>query len=542
MNERHRLAWVLAFSVTSVAQAQTAPTPAPAPATTPAPAPAEPSTGSSAAPAPTAAPEPRSLAGADTTGLRPVSQREALTQALRNNPTLRLAELDVKSAKAGVEGELGRYPFYLGADVGYTRSTATQLRSNDTVSSSSSHSVNGGVGLRRQFKTGTSAELRADGEYFHNDSPSSAAGVTPFAASGYGASFRASVTQPLLRGYGTRVGEAELRAARVAQRASEKGLLRTRSALVGDVSSAYLELWYTSRAVDIETSSLALAREQLDQARARLELGDISKVDLLAFQTRASELEESLIAAELGRQQRSMTLSQLMGYAPPAADLFASSEPSLEGRRYDLAEIEAAMRADSVELAELEEQVKLARTQAEVAGEAWRPRLDVEAWAQSAGVSTEFPNAWGRAASGQYWSAHAGVILDLPLDDAGRHAEQTQAALRVQAAQEQLEAARRRVGADASTAIADERAARERLIVAERTTTIAEETYRAQRERYDLGQTLAIVVQEAEAALRRARLREARARVDAAQARLVLRHLTGDLLRDDGASMATTSQ
>jgi len=525
MNERNRLAraWVVALSVTGAAHAQTTPTPAPAPV----PSTQAPAAGSVAAPPPASSvPEPRELAHADQSGLRPISRSEALARSMRNNPTLRLAQLDVKSARADVEGERGRYPFYFGADAGYTRSAATQLRSNDTVSSSSTHSVNGGVGLRRTFKTGTSAELRAEGEYFHNDAPSSAAGVTPFAAAGYGASFRASVTQPLLRGYGTHVGEAELRAARVA----EKGLLRTESALAGDVLSAYFELWYTSRAVDIETSSLALAREQLDQASARLSLGDISKVDLLAFQTRASELEEALIAAELGREQRSVALSQLMGQTPPAADFFASTEPSLDGRRFEQREVEAAMRADSIELAELEQQVKLARTQAEVAGESWRPRLDVEAWAESAGVSTEFPNAWGRAASGQYWSAHGGIILDLPLDDAAKNAEQTQAQLRVQAAQEQLESARRRVGADASTAIANERAALERLTSAQRTTAIADETYRAERERYDLGQTLAIAVQEAEAALRRARLREARARVDAAQARLVLLHLTGGLL------------
>lgn len=532
MNERRRLVstLALALSIASVASAQTAPAPAPAAAPEPVPA----------SPAPATAPAPRELAHADTTGLRPISSSEALKRAMQNSPALRLAEIDLKSAQADVQGEEGRYPYYFGANAGYTRGVSTQLRSNDTVSSSSSHSVTAGVGLSRQFRTGTSAEVRADGEYFHNDSPSSAAGVTPFAASGYGASFRASVMQPLLRGYGTRVGEAELRAARVARTASEKGLLRTRSALIGDVLSAYLELWYASRAVDIETSSLALAREQLDQASARLSLGNISKVDLLSFQTRASELEESLISAELGRQQRSVALSQLMGQAPPDPDLFASTEPSFEGRRFELHEVETAMRADSIELAELEEQVKLARTQAEIAGESWRPRLDVEAWAQSTGVSTEFPNAWGRAASGQYWSAHAGIALDLPLDDAGRHAEQMRAALRVQAAQQQLEAARRQVGANASTAIANERAARERLTSAQRTTTIAEETYNAERERYELGQALVISVQEAEAALRRARLREARARVDAAQARLVLLHLTGGLLSGAGTSAAPT--
>jgi outer membrane protein TolC len=125
---------------------------------------------------------------------------------------------------------------------------------------------------------------------------------------------------------------------------------------------------------------------------------------------------------------------------------------------------------------------------------------------------------------------HGGAVFDLPLSDAARHAEQQQTQLLVQSAKEQLSAARTRVGADAATAIAGERAAREQLANARRTTEMAEEAYLAERERYELGQTIVIEVQLAEAALRRAKLREARAQVDAAQARLVLLHLTGALL------------
>src|SRR6187401_3301551 len=108
MNERHTLvaAWVIAVSLAQVAQAQTTPVPAPAPVPTAAPSEAPPANSALA---------PRALAHADTSGLRPVSRVEAVTRALENNPTLRLAELDVKSAQADVRGEQGRYPFYLSA-------------------------------------------------------------------------------------------------------------------------------------------------------------------------------------------------------------------------------------------------------------------------------------------------------------------------------------------------------------------------------------------------------------------------------------------
>ncbi len=469
---------------------------------------------------------------------RPISKQQAVALALKQSPTLQLAKLDVKTAKQQVLGEQGRYPYHLNADAGITHSTSTQLRADDTVSSSSSESLDAGIGVRRQFAGGTLAEVRAENQYFHLNGQSAGFGVTPFAASGYGATLRASVTQPLLRGYGTRVGEAELRAARVAERASEKSYERTKSSLVGDVLSGYFELWYASRAVEIEKASLELAREQLEQARDRLIMGAISKVDLLSFQTSASELEESLLAAELSREQRSLQLSQLMGQTPLLSDLYASTPPELDPMNFDEKTVASAMRNDSIELAELEQQVKLAKTRAEVAGENWRPQLDLEAWATSSGVSTEFPNAWARAARGRYWSAHGGIVFDLPLDDSAKRAEQMRAQLAVQSARQQLDVARARIASDAASAIASERTAHERLESARRTTAIANETYLAERERYQLGQTIVIQVQQAEAALRRAKLREARAQVDAAQARLILLHLTGQLL---SAASAGTS-
>jgi outer membrane protein TolC len=174
----------------------------------------------------------------------------------------------------------------------------------------------------------------------------------------------------LLRGYGRRVGEANLRAAQVTQQLAQNGLDRTRSALVGDVLSAYFELWYTSQVIDIESASLDLANQQLEQAGQRLIMGAISQVDLLAFRTRSAELEEAVVSAELARQQRSVTLSQVIGRSV-TTDLYAASAPGVPSRAFDQQSVTAAMADDSVELAQLEKQVELARTRAEVAGESW---------------------------------------------------------------------------------------------------------------------------------------------------------------------------
>lgn len=466
---------------------------------------------------------------AESSAKSPISEREAIAQALQYNPSLRAAQLDVRSSKQAVRAEEGRYPYYFNAGAGYTHSTSTQLFADDTVASTSAETVDAGIGLRRTFPYGTQAEVRAEGQYFQYNRNAATTGAGVAADAGYAAVLRASVSQPLLRGYGKRITEAELRAARVSQTGSEKALVRTESALIGDVLSAYYELWYASRALEIEGESLELAQEQERQARERVGMGSISPVDLLTFQTQVAEREESVVAAELSRKQRSLSLSQLIGRLPLSSDLHASDVPALGDQPIQAAQVAKAMQQGSLELAELEQQVKLAQSRAEVSGENWRPELNLEGWAESAGVSENVGGAWSRAARGSYWSAHVGISFDLPLDDAARNAEEMQAQLAVQSAKEQLAAARTRIASDAEGAVAGERAARETLASAERTTALAESSYMAQDELYKAGQTIAIEVQVADAALRRARLREARARVDAVQARLILLHLTGQL-------------
>jgi len=80
-----------------------------------------------------------------------------------------------------------------------------------------------------------------------------------------------------------------------------------------------------------------------------------------------------------------------------------------------------------------------------------------------------------------------------------------------------------------SETTAREQAARRRLALAEKTLKIAQQNHEAERARFELGQSIAIQVQEVEDSVRRARLRVARARVDLAQAEAELLHLAGRL-------------
>lgn len=461
-----------------------------------------------------------------------LSAQQAVARALDLNPSLRGSEFQEQAAAQQVRAEEGRYPYSLIGEGGFTVSESPQLRADNSVAASVGRSVDATVGLRRMFPSGGVAEVTATEQYF--DSDVGAVTVSPFvpASAGHAATLRAAMTQPFARGFGTTVGEAELRAARINRDAAGQALLRTRSALARDVLGAYYELWYAAKALEIDRASLTLAREQERQANERVEVGALALAETLAFQTRSAELEESVISSALGLRQRSITLAQLMGQISVEAVRYVpSSDPELTSTLPPVTVIESAVAAGSIEIAELEAQVRSAEVRAEVAGDAARPRVDGSAYVQTDGISERLPNAWQRALGLDWWSAHVGISVELPLTGSRQEALFAEAQLSVRAARAQLIAARHQIMAEARVAWETARAARERLLSAERTLVIAERAYEAAAARFELGQTAAITLQQAEEDLRRTRLRVVRAQVEIAQEQAQLEHLSGVLLK-----------
>lgn len=467
---------------------------------------------------------------APITGVR-LSTARAVELALKNNPSLQSARLRLAGSKQQVRAEEGRYPYYLDANADYSRDEATQLLLDDSVLSTTTHTVGAGLGLRRQFPVGTVAQVRAEGSYFDINDNIPDADLLPYARNGYVSTLSASVTQPLLRGFGKRVGEADLRVARIGRAVADKALARTKSALIADVRIAYAELWLALQVERIEAESLHNAREQEQRSAALFALRSTSSVDRMTFATRVAEREEALIVARQLRRRRSIELSSLLGDPTASDNLLTTEAPDTQPVPLGPRSVGLAVKAHSVELAELEEQLKLAKAQADVAGESLRPRLDLRGSITSSGVSDTFSRAWDRGARGSWWSAQTGLALELPLDNQARNATEMQAHLAVQIAKQDLRAARDRTANEARTALLRFDSAMERLATSRKATKIAARTYEAEVERYALSQSIVIQLHDAEDSFRRAALREAQAHADAAEARILLLHLTGALLQ-----------
>ena len=453
---------------------------------------------------------------------RPIDQRTAVERALAANPSFAGTRLGVTQAKQDVLVEEGRYPYVFQAGTGYTRS-------GSPGGTQSSFDVNAGVS--RTFPFGTTAEVRLTGQRYEQDRNfTSGTPTVTSAGDGFTAGARASVTQPLLRGAGRSVGEVGLRTARQSRTLAEQTERRSQSELVRDVLLAYWELWYADESVRIERAALALAREQEQQAIQQQQSGALAPADVYAFSTRVASLEETMVTSLAARDDRSRELSRLMGVAADEApDLSAADSPE-PGPLPTTSEVAAALRAGSLELAEIESQVKLARTRAEVAGDASRPRLDLEGYLETQGDAENVGGAVRSAGELDYWTVHVGAIFELPLDNTRRRAEKESALLSIRIAEQNLKATRDRLAADAVNSVAQARTAEERVRLSARTVAVAEQAHEAARARFELGGGIAIQVQQAEEDLRRARLSLARTRVDLVQAEIAVRHLANTLV------------
>jgi outer membrane protein len=474
-----------------------------------------------------------------------LAEHDALRLALADNPTLRAALIDIRRAQANVEAEEDRYPLTLQLDAGANHirspSLARDQAGNPTTQISTTDSMVLGSQLQQDLPWGTSLAFRLEGTWGKRAFPLfPSSPVTLTVGPGYGLNARFSVVQPLLRGFGDEVGDANRRAAALDETVTVKASDRAASELLRDVLSAYWELWYGREAEAIEQQARELADKERQDAQARIDEGVDAPASIHSFSTQVAESDEAVLTARFERQQRAVSLGLLLGR--PGAEARAMTATPDEPPELDsLPPVERLIdqaAAASPELRELDAQIDQAHDRERVAGESDRQRLDVEGWVQTQGLGNQRVSpAFEQFGGFEVFSAHVGLVYELPLTGSRVASQQAAARHAADVLEARREALMQRVESDVRTMHQRAQVAARRVALARRTTKFAEARLQAAQDNFDLGRGLSVEIERAEDTLRRARLRTARAQVDVAQARFGLEHLTGRLLAQHAAAV-----
>ena len=121
-----------------------------------------------------------------------------------------------------------------------------------------------------------------------------------------------TVTQPLLRGFGTDVNLASVRLARADLGISRWAYARQVIEPVTRVAEVYNELWFSGGNAEVERRSRSLAAQLAADNQRRAEIGVMSPLDVLQAETDVAAREERVLVAERQQADDENFLKQLV--------------------------------------------------------------------------------------------------------------------------------------------------------------------------------------------------------------------------------------
>jgi outer membrane protein TolC len=310
-----------------------------------------------------------------------------LALVLKNSTDIRLTQLDVYTAADSITSAKASFDPQLTLSFNATRNTQSeqsQISGAATLSDltqTSTASYNQVLGAGPTVSAGFSATRLSSNSAFSFFNPSITSGL----------SF--SVTQPLLQGRGNLQLRAPLMIARTQLRIVSE---QSQATIANSISNAAAQYWEAIRARDnirVARESLDLAQKSYDRDKQALELGAMSKLDILQSQSQVAQRKLDLIQAQYGYRQTLDGLRRLIG-----ADLRPNTiniemalvdDPKALPQGFQRLGLDQAIAKavhDRPELSAAARRIAIDELNAKVARNSLEPRLDLSLVAGSSGL------------------------------------------------------------------------------------------------------------------------------------------------------------
>lgn len=461
---------------------------------------------------------------------------QLLQTAIRRAPALQSAKIELAIAEARISQTWARRDWTLRAQANGSMA-GSSLFSGLEVSSQSSATASGD--LFRVLPTGGTIGLRIATQYSNIDSM--------FGSSkAWSDSVAASITQPLLRGFGSKVYDADERKLQISRDATVLARRLAAQETVQAVISSYWDLVLAQRQVAITEASLALARERLRVTEVAVKGGKIASAEIPAIQLTIATRQEDVLSGELAVLDRSIALRRAVGMPIQEQQLGLRVAADLEAtdRDLDLNTLLERSYAASPELAQLEKQQKAATIDIEVTDNGLLPQLDVALSFGPTGYNTSFGGAAERLAQFDAYQVAGSLTLSRSLhahDARGRSKELRAGRQRLRVTALDVRA---QIAQAMARAVAQIELAKRRVELSRRAIELASENIRIETDRFNLGRSTNFDVLSRLEEQRQAELRKAQALIDWHKAETVVLALTGDLLPAFGITFeaATSSR
>ena len=346
-----------------------------------------------------------------------------------------------------------------------------------------------------------------------------------------------TVTQALLEGFGPAVNLASVRQAELEGLASQYELRGFTEALVAETERAYWRFVLADREIAIFERSLDVARQQLDEIEQRIAVGTLAESQAAPARAEVARREQALIDARSEREAQRLRLVRLLNPAPGgdlSLPLRADTDPSLTPEPVD-------DMPDRLRLAERlrpdlnEARLRLDQNRLEtiITRNGLLPRLDVFLALGKTGFGNTFASTFDELDNGTYDFA-AGVRFSQFLGNREARARDLAARASRQQAAAAVANLQQSVRLDVRLAVNQLERARQQITASAVTRALEELTVQAERERFDVGASTALLVAQAQRDLLAAEIAEVRSIVGYRVALVDLYLAEGSLLERRG--------
>ncbi len=342
-----------------------------------------------------------------------------------------------------------------------------------------------------------------------------------------------SVTQALLRGFGTDANLATLRQARLATLASEYELRGFAQSLVAQTEQAYWDYTLASLQIAIVEQSLALAQTQLEETMERIRVGQLAEIERAAAEAEVALRRENEIDARSRLATAGLTLLRLTN--PPGGSPWSRAIETLEAPtlpEQGLDDVEDHVRLALRLRPELNQaRLQLRRGDLEVVKtrNGLLPKLDAFVSLGKTGYADSFGGALGDL-DGNGYDARVGLTGEFPWGNRGARGAQRRADLSREQAGEAVENLLQLAQVDVRSAHIEAQRLREQVTATAATRRLQEVKLRAETEKFRVGRSTTLLVAQAQRDLLQSQITEVAAVVNNRKAVVELTLQDGSLL------------
>lgn len=458
-----------------------------------------------------------------------ISVQDAILSAMENNPSLVVERFNPEIRKTFTEEEQAVFDPVLGAEIAFERNDVAQtsLTSRGTLDTTTDV-YEGSVSLKEYFPTGTFMELGFSGSVTDSDQAED-----PYAKARVGL----SVTQSLLRGFGTEVNQARIQQSRLETAISNYELRGFSEALIEQVENAYWDYALAQREIEIFEESLKLANQQLAETEEMIRVGVMAEAELAAVQAEVAGQKQGLINAKSALISNRNLLLRLLN--PPGETLWDREvslvhPPSLPDA--DLGEIGEHVTISQRMRPEINQaKLDIQRNQLDVVRtrNGMLPVMDLFINLGKTGYADSFSGAVDDL-PGDNYDVLVGLNFERPIRNRSAKAQHRRSLLQESQAEKTLENLSQLIELDVRNAYIEVNRTREQIAASAATRKFQEEKLRIETEKFRVGRSTNLLVAQAQRDLLVNRIAEVNTVVNYLKALTSFYRMEGSLLERRG--------